>query len=403
MKKIWILLFCLLPFWAYPQLIAKRNAVKNGYNFWLYLPNDYNAKKADKPVIIFLHGNSLCGNDLNRVRRYGTLHAIALGRQIDAMVIAPQNPGGSWNPQKVLNVLKWTEQHYALDTQRVYIIGMSLGGYGVLDYVGTYPETVAAAMALCGGTTLKNCCKMGTVPLWIMHGTADRAVSINESKKVVNSIKACSDTDLLRFDTFPGVSHGGLAKVLYLEKTYAWLLSHSKDIPQYVNRDISITKDDFQYAYTNVDKNATKFEVIDSSAIVANPSDTTRQHNDNEVLTKDKTKGNADDMHRTDNEENTQAEYKPRHTDTTTNAYIRSNGTTIQTKTVTAPTQAITGSSKMTPNCAPSKGKLYHTVKQGDTLYSIARKNNTTVDKICKLNHIKETDILPLGKKLWVK
>lgn len=402
-----------MPFLAYPQLIAKRNVIKNGYNFWLYLPKDYVVQKEKMPVIIFLHGSSLCGNDLNRVRRYGPLHAVALGRQIDAMIIAPQNPGGSWNPQKVLNVLQWTEQHYALDSQRVYVIGMSLGGYGVLDFVGTYPDKVAAAMALCGGSTLKDYCGMGTIPLWIMHGTADRAVSLNESQKVVNGIKACGNADLLRFDTFPGVSHGGLAKVLYLEETYAWLLSHTKDNPEYVNREISITKDDFQYAYTNVDKKATQFEVIDSNALAPAVADNSTKSKTN---CDSKNAHNNDYMGRTDEgDEKAVAEYKPRRADTLANsskpeqggATISNTSASMVKKSntaVTAPKTTVTASNKakITSN-TPVKGKLYHTIKQGDTLYSIAKKNNTTVDQLCKLNRIKETDILPLGKKLWVK
>ncbi len=77
------------------------------------------------------------------------------------------------------------EEHYDVDTTRVYVIGMSLGGYGTLDFVGTYPQRVAAAMALCGGSTLKDMSGLADVPFWIQHGTADRAVPVSQSKAVV--------------------------------------------------------------------------------------------------------------------------------------------------------------------------------------------------------------------------
>lgn len=142
-------------FAQYDFLRPVKDSIPGGYDFWVYTPQDYYYSLENTPVIIFLHGRSLCGNNLNRVKRYGPLDAIVKGRQIEALVIVPQNPGGSWNPDKINDVLEWTKKHYAMDSTRVYVIGMSLGGYGTLDFAGTYPDKVAAAMALCGGSTLK--------------------------------------------------------------------------------------------------------------------------------------------------------------------------------------------------------------------------------------------------------
>lgn len=67
--------------------------VKNGYNFWLSTPQSVvDGDKSDKPLIVFLHGSSLCGADLNKVMRYGTLKAVKDGLDLDAYVLAPQNP-----------------------------------------------------------------------------------------------------------------------------------------------------------------------------------------------------------------------------------------------------------------------------------------------------------------------
>ena len=145
-----------LSFAQHGQLAAMRSVVDGGYNFWLYAPKEYVAEGHRVPVIIFLHGASLCGRNLQRVRRYGLLDAIEAGRYYPCMVVAPQNPGGPWAPEKIARVLDWVEAHHDIDTTRVYVIGMSLGGYGTLDFAGTYPDRVAAAMALCGGSTLKD-------------------------------------------------------------------------------------------------------------------------------------------------------------------------------------------------------------------------------------------------------
>lgn len=203
--------------------------VKDGYNFWLYTPDKAGEEKEAKPLFIFLHGASLCGNNLDRVRRYGTIDAIEKGRELDAYVIAPQNPGGAWSPKKVINVLDWVRERHNVDSTRVYVLGMSLGGYGTIDVAATYPDRIAAAMALCGGGTVKNLGNLNDVPLWIVHGTADRAVSVRESDKVVSAMKnaAGGDAPRLVYNRVPGMNHSQPARMFYLADSYEWLLSHS--------------------------------------------------------------------------------------------------------------------------------------------------------------------------------
>lgn len=245
-----------------------KDVIPGGYNFWVYTPLDYYYSLESTPVIIFLHGQSLCGRDLNRVRRYGPLDAIVKGRQIEALVIVPQNPGGAWNPKKINDVLEWTKRNYAMDSTRVYIIGMSLGGYGTMDFAGTYPEKIAAAMALCGGCSLKDKSGLGKLPLWIIHGTADRAVPVRQSKAVVEELQRTNNDQRLRFNWMQGASHGALARILYMTKTYEWLFSHSLlDKGRPVRKDIDISTTDFSKAYEDMIKGAPDPEVVNDKTI----------------------------------------------------------------------------------------------------------------------------------------
>ena len=237
---------------AFPQgtFEEKKGEIAGGYNFWLYRPADYQEGGHPLPLVIFLHGASLCGNNLQRVRRYGVLDAIDRGKIIPTLVVAPQNPGGAWSPLKINDLLEWTKAHYAVDTTRVYVLGMSLGGYGTMDFVGTYPDKVAAAMALCGGCSLSDVQGLGKVPLWIMHGTGDRAVSVKQSQAVVDKMKQAGCDKLLRFDWLKGASHGLLARLFYLQKTYDWLFTHSlADRPRTVAKHFDITRDDINQTY----------------------------------------------------------------------------------------------------------------------------------------------------------
>lgn len=245
-----------------------KDSIPKGYNFWVYTPTEYYYTLETTPLIIFLHGQSLCGKELNRVRRYGPLHAIVKGRQIDALVVVPQNPGGAWKPQKINEVLEWTKKNYAFDTTRVYVVGMSLGGYGTLDFAGTYPDKIAAAMALCGGCTLKDMQGLGKLPLWIMHGTADRAVPVKQSKVVVNALKSAGNDSRLRYDWLAGASHGALARIFYMRKMYDWLFSHTlTDKGRPVRRDIEIGNNDLPKAYGDMEFSGQDPEIVYDTSI----------------------------------------------------------------------------------------------------------------------------------------
>ncbi|MGP1624948.1 phospholipase [Prevotella koreensis] len=266
-KRCAILLFATLSITSVMaqvgQLAAIRGEVEDGYDFWLYVPSDYSETLDKTPVIIFLHGASLCGSDMNRSRRYGPLHALKMGRDIRAMIITPQNPGGAWNPRKINNILEWVEDNYPMDDSRVYVLGMSLGGYGTMDFCGTYPEKIAAGMALCGGCSLKDVQGLGELPFWIIHGTGDRAVGVEQSKRVVRALQQADNDYMLRFDWLPGASHGALARIFYLEKTYQWLFSHSlRDKKRRVNMAIDISNADLKNAYGNMNRGKTGYEEV---------------------------------------------------------------------------------------------------------------------------------------------
>lgn len=264
-----IFLLCSITATAqYDFLRPVKDAIPGGYDFWVYTPTDYYYTLDSTPLIIFLHGQSLCGHNLNRVRRYGPLDAIVRGRQIEALVVVPQNTGGAWNPKKINDVLEWTKKNYAMDSTRVYVIGMSLGGYGTMDFVGTYPEKIAAAMALCGGCSLKDKSGLGQLPLWIMHGTADRAVPVKCSKTVVSELQRTNNDSRLRFDWLKGASHGALARLFYMKKTYEWLFAHSlRDEGRPVHTDIDIDLSDLPNAYDDMNRGAPDPEIVSGKTI----------------------------------------------------------------------------------------------------------------------------------------
>ena len=208
-------------------------------------------------MVMFLHGKSLSGDSLEMVLRYGSIHALMKGRRINAIVVAPQAQQ-AWEPQRVMKLYDWLDDHYKVDTNRFYVLGMSMGGYGALDVANQYPDRVAAAMAMCGGASDIELCSLSTLPLWIIHGTADKAVPVSCSDRVVDSIRSCGDTTRLLYDRLEGVNHSRLARVFYLKQTYDWLFSHSlKQKGRPVNRSYSMSKDLLEVALNDMDEKFT--------------------------------------------------------------------------------------------------------------------------------------------------
>lgn len=254
------LLFILLALFTGLQaqddiLTAKKAVHSDGYPFWVYTPKDYRQYQQTTPLIIFLHGASLRGTDLNKVLRYGPLDAVKMGLDIPAIIVAPQNSKGHWDVLKLNDILEWMQQHYVFNPQRVYVLGMSLGGYGTLDFAGSYPDKIAAAIALCGGSTLRNYQGLGLLPLWIIHGTADKAVKIEESQKVVEGMKKIGADERLRYEWIRGASHGDLARYFYLTDTYDWLFQHTLIEPHRpVDNNVQITSEEKASAYQRIKK-----------------------------------------------------------------------------------------------------------------------------------------------------
>ena len=227
MKKTTLIFFLIVSISSvYSQLQAIKNQAD--YPFLLHLPAD-SILKSKPPILIFLHGRSLSGTNLDLVKKYGVIHEIEKGRKVPAIVIAPQVMAGkSWDPQKIMSVLKFVQSTFDTDTNRVYVAGMSLGGYGTLRFAGAYPEVVAAAVALCGGGNTIDGCDLATVPLWIQHGNQDEAVPISESEKIVKAIKNCNGGENLKYTVHKGANHGALERVFRTDEMYNWLFQYTK-------------------------------------------------------------------------------------------------------------------------------------------------------------------------------
>jgi dienelactone hydrolase len=181
------------------------------------------------PLVVSLHGSSLRGNRLSSLTKYGTIAALSSGMSIPAYVLAPQCPSRQrWDPHKLYATIRRTLSEYPIDTNRIYVIGMSMGGYGTFDLVGTFPEQFAAAIAMCGGGQRSMASNLSRVPLWVIHGNADRDVPVSQSRDIVRAI-CSSDSNKCFYTEIPRLGHSALAESYGHQQLYDWLFLHSRE------------------------------------------------------------------------------------------------------------------------------------------------------------------------------
>lgn len=236
--------------WSY------RDSVPDGYNFLLYLPAGADTCSTPLPTVLFLHGKSLCGDDLNDVLRYGTVDAIRRGLPLDAVVIAPQTSVVGWEAEKLDHVVEFVNRKFPCDTNRFYVIGMSMGGWGTLKMVHHYPHKVAAALAMCGGYAEPSISGLSEVPLWIIHGFRDTVTAVSYSATLVKQLYDSGKGTRLIYDQ-PACGHSELARVFYLPELYQWLFEHNLQDPgRPVNLQYSITEETMNAAYGRLNPDA---------------------------------------------------------------------------------------------------------------------------------------------------
>ena len=163
-------------------------------NYLIHLPENYNEKSQSFPLMIFLHGAGERGNDLEKVKAWGPPKIAENDKKFSYVLISPQCPEGDWwtsfNQMENLHTLILEIiNNYNIDNNRVYLTGLSMGGYGTWAMACEYPELFAAVAPICGGGQPRITRKMINIPVWVFHGAKDTVVPLSESEKMVEALK----------------------------------------------------------------------------------------------------------------------------------------------------------------------------------------------------------------------
>jgi len=197
------------------------------------------------PLVIFLHGSGERGNDNKAQLKWGVKHfaSYQIMQTYRPIVIAAQCPENMrWGnfsasgtsiqkmPSKpmalLIELIKERIKSLPIDTNRIYITGLSMGGFGTFDALSRYPNMFAAAVPVCGGGDASKAKHFAHIPLWIFHGMLDDVVDPDLALKMHKAlVKQGANPGLT---LYPNTGHFSWLAAYTDKKMMAWLFQQSK-------------------------------------------------------------------------------------------------------------------------------------------------------------------------------
>ncbi len=206
-------------------------------NYLLFLPQGYDGKAEKRwPLMLFLHGAGERGTNIWKVATHGPPKNVASDPDFPFILVSPQCPEHQiWSRDTLLGLLDDIIANYAVDTNRVYLTGLSMGGYGTWDLGMTYPERFAAIVPVCGGgeliTAMMSSRDKGqallSLGIWAFHGGKDPIVPLAESQRMVDVAKTLGLKDV-KLTVFPDALHDSWTEAYKTPELYTWLLQHER-------------------------------------------------------------------------------------------------------------------------------------------------------------------------------
>jgi predicted peptidase len=200
------------------------------------------------PLVIFLHGAGERGNDnLSQLKYFPTWMAEQSARQAhpcfvlapqcrdeqkwvdvdwDSLESTPQSPTPTVDMLAVVAALEDTLQREPIDPARIYLTGLSMGGYGSWDLAARMPDRFAAVIPICGGGDEATAAKIKDLPIWCFHGDADSAVRVGRSRTMIEALRAAGGTP--KYSELAGVGHDSWTPAYRDPDVLAWLFAHKK-------------------------------------------------------------------------------------------------------------------------------------------------------------------------------
>lgn len=207
-------------------------------DYLLFLPEGYEQGEGRKwPLILFLHGAGERGDDINLVAVHGPPKIVGEKKDFPFIVASPQCPKGEvWDPVMVLSFLDELLETHRIDSGRVYLTGLSMGGFGTWETGVAAPERFAALVPICGGGRAIDVVLSGgsrrerlrEMPVWAFHGEKDAVVSAGQSKEMVEAFRSVGNRKA-RLTMYEQAGHDSWTETYNNPALYDWLLEQHSE------------------------------------------------------------------------------------------------------------------------------------------------------------------------------
>ena len=209
------------------KFFEKEITVTARYKYLLALPEGYDTGTQRWPLILFLHGAGESGKVLAKVKANGPPKMIEeKSREFPCIVVSPQSPGRGWNPDYLGGLLDHLCETYRVDPERIYLTGLSMGGYGTWMLAAAQPDRFAAIVPICGGGNPDDAENLKGLPIWVFHGAQDKVVKLENSEKMVDALKAVGSD--VKFTVYPEAGHDSWTETYANPELYAWLFAQKR-------------------------------------------------------------------------------------------------------------------------------------------------------------------------------
>ena len=205
--------------------------------YLLFTPKGYDPKGSKQwPLILFLHGAGERGTNLQNVTVHGPPKIVKSRPEFPFLVASPQCPNDeTWSNEAVLALLDEVIAKHAVDTNRIYLTGLSMGGFGAWSLALSHPERFAAVAPICGGgnpldallASRKRTEALKELPFWVFHGAKDPVVKLEESQRMVAALKKAGVKEI-ELTVYPEAEHDSWTETYGNEKLYEWFLKHER-------------------------------------------------------------------------------------------------------------------------------------------------------------------------------
>ncbi len=204
------------------------DAKKVEMRYLLFVPKDYDKDGRAVPLMLFLHGAGERGEDLQLVAKHGPPKIVKTKKDFPFIVVSPQCPRGRfWRKSNLLGLIDHIVATYNVDASRVYVTGLSMGGFGTWVLTADQPQRFAAAVPICGGGDPDNAKQLVDVPIWAFHGGKDQVVQLARSEAMVDAIREAGGAKV-KLTVYPEAGHDSWTATYDNPEVYKWLLSHKR-------------------------------------------------------------------------------------------------------------------------------------------------------------------------------